>query len=70
MHLISLRQQLVQVAGLAFPFAVGESILTECSYKYTMWSFADLAFRSGLMVRKVWTDPQELFSLQYLEPAA
>jgi dimethylhistidine N-methyltransferase len=70
MHLISLRQQLVQVAGLPFPFAAGESILTECSYKYTMWSFADLAFRAGLMVRKVWTDPQELFSLQYLEPAA
>lgn len=70
MHLISQREQVVLVDGVAVPFAARESILTECSYKYTMWSFADLAFQAGLMVRKVWTDPRELFSLQYLEPLA
>ena len=47
MHLVSRRHQVVQVAGCAIPFAEGESIHTENSYKYTVGSFQSLAARSG-----------------------
>ncbi|MCB0182576.1 MAG: L-histidine N(alpha)-methyltransferase, partial [Anaerolineae bacterium] len=44
----------------------GETIWTESSYKYTPTELAALAGRAGLAVEKVWTDPNRLFSVQYL----
>ncbi len=44
----------------------GEGILTEYSHKYTLEGFAEMAKRAGFHVAKVWTDPQNLFSVQYL----
>jgi dimethylhistidine N-methyltransferase len=69
MHLISLADQTVHVGPARFRFREGESVRTECSYKYTLGGFRDLARRVGLDVRRVWTDERRLFSVQYLTPA-
>ena len=66
MHLVSLADQTVHVGDAAFSFAVGESIWTESSYKYRLADFAAMAGAAGFAVEQVWTDPQELFSVQYL----
>jgi uncharacterized SAM-dependent methyltransferase len=66
MHLISRCSQTVHVDGIPINFGAEESILTECSYKYSQESFAALAQTAGFTVRAVWTDPQRLFSVQYL----
>jgi len=65
MHLISQINQQVQLDGSVINFKMGESILTEYSYKYTLKSFADLA-SDYFDVKKVWTDKNNLFSIQYL----
>lgn len=67
MHLESLEDQAVTIAGESFDFAAGETICTEHSNKYTFESFAELAHGAGLEVKKVWTDDHGLFSVQYLE---
>ena len=64
MHLISRRDQRVAVDGNVFDFAQGESILTECAYKYGLDQFAAIADR--FEVRQVWMDAQRMFSVQYL----
>ena len=66
MHLMSLRSQTARLGGLQIAFEEEETILTECSYKYSLADFARLAASAGLAVRKVWTDPDEKFSVQYL----
>ena len=43
MHLMSLRPQTVHLAGREIAFEEEETILTECSYKYSLAEFADLA---------------------------
>ena len=50
-------------------FGRGEYILTEYSHKYTLEDFAGLAAGSGFGVEQVWTDDQDLFSVQYLAPS-
>ena len=66
MHLVSLLKQTVEVAGELLNFEDGEYILTECSHKYSLEDFAQLAEPAGFRVAKVWTDPDQLFSVQYL----
>jgi dimethylhistidine N-methyltransferase len=66
MHLISLRRQEVEAAGLRFRFRPGESIHTENSYKYTVRQFQDLARASGWQPARVWTDAHSLFSVHEL----
>ncbi len=61
MHLVSLRRQLVSVAGHCIAFERGETIWTESSYKYTIPGLAALAAEAGLIVEERWTDPDELF---------
>lgn len=70
MHLFSRCDQTVSVAGETFQLAEGESIRTECSYKFTLEGFARLARQAGFEVRQVWTDPAQLFSVQYLDCVA
>ena len=48
----------------------GESIHTENSYKYTVAEFAALAAAAGFRQQAVWTDPAELFSVQYFTAVA
>lgn len=67
MHLISRDDQRVTVAGVPFRIAKGESIRTECSHKYTLQEFGDMVARAGFTVKRVWTDPNNLFSVQYCQ---
>jgi dimethylhistidine N-methyltransferase len=69
MHLRSLRDQVVAVAGREIRFAAGESIHTENSYKYSVAEFRELAARSRWQVSHVWRDDRELFSVYLLKPA-
>lgn len=66
MHLVSLRAQTVRLGGEAVRFAEGETLWTECSYKYSLPEFALLAATAGFGVREVWTDRDRKFSVQYL----
>jgi dimethylhistidine N-methyltransferase len=70
MHLVSAVEQVVRLDGAEIHFERGESICTEHSHKYTLAGFARLARRAGLAVRRVWTDPAERFSVQYLQVPA
>jgi dimethylhistidine N-methyltransferase len=67
MYLVSLRRQSVDLAGRRFDFAAGEAVHTEDSHKYTIESFREMAARAGFRPRAVWTDPERLFSLHWLE---
>ncbi|MEE9276550.1 MAG: L-histidine N(alpha)-methyltransferase [bacterium] len=66
MHLVSLEDQTVRVGGVEFSFAEGETIHTENSHKYSLEDFAGIAAEGGFAVRRVWTDPDRLFSVQHL----
>ena len=64
-RLISGKSQVITNGDERIEIDDGESILTEYSHKYTLEGFAKMAERAGFEVRKVWTDPGELFSVQY-----
>ncbi|MCJ2137213.1 L-histidine N(alpha)-methyltransferase [Methylobacterium sp. J-026] len=66
MHLVARNAQDVAVGSDTFAFAAGETIHTESSYKYTRETFRALAERAGWTWIKVWTDPQNLFSVHAL----
>lgn len=66
MHLVSLRDQQVRIGPSAICFNKHETIHTESSYKYSVDGFASLANHAGWTVKHVWTDPESLFSVQYL----
>ena len=70
MHLVSRHRQVVRVAGVEIPFRKGETIWTESSYKYRADEFASLAAQAGFRLERLWTDPVELFSVQYLTVAS
>lgn len=64
MHLISTRDQVVRVARRhRIEFQAGETIRTECSYKYTLDGFAGLASGAGFAVEQVWTDAAQWFAV-------
>jgi dimethylhistidine N-methyltransferase len=67
MHLVSQTSQEVRIGIERIPFASGETIRTEYSYKYDLDGFARIAEAGGFAVRRVWTDPDQRFSVQYLE---
>jgi dimethylhistidine N-methyltransferase len=67
MYLISRKRQSVTIAGERIEFAQGEPVHTEDSHKYTIESFREMAARAGFRPRAVWTDPERLFSLHWLE---
>jgi dimethylhistidine N-methyltransferase len=64
-RLISAKAQVVTSGNERIEIDDGEAILTEYSHKYTLEGFAEMAERAGFEVRKVWTDPDDLFSVQY-----
>ncbi len=66
MHLVSLSDQKIHISGRNFYFRENETILTEVSYKYTLECLEQLANYAGFEVQKVWTDPRNYFSVQYL----
>lgn len=54
MHLVSLEEQTVRVAGESFHFALGETLHTEHSYKYRGDEFAALAGTAGWQRTRHW----------------
>ncbi len=69
MRLVSQREQVVAVRGERFEFGTGEHIVTEHSHKYSLDGFAAMAAAAGFAVQQVWTDPKQLFSVQFLVAA-
>jgi dimethylhistidine N-methyltransferase len=66
MHLRSLRDQTVRVAGQTFTFRNGETMHTENSCKYSVEAFQQLAREAKFTPAHCWTDPERLFSVHYL----
>lgn len=68
MHLESLKEQYVHLAGQTFHFEAGETILTECSYKYDEPRLATLVESSGFTIDTLYTDSQDWFWIAWLRP--
>lgn len=66
MHLESLADQTVRIAGRSIRFAKGETIHTENSYKYSVPGFRRLGARAGWRAEQSWTDGHGLFSLHWM----
>ncbi|HEX3699424.1 MAG TPA: ergothioneine biosynthesis protein EgtB [Phenylobacterium sp.] len=66
MHLVSLRDQQVQVAGRRFAFRAGETIHTENSYKFTLDGFARLADQAGWALERKWASADPAFAVVLL----
>lgn len=66
MHLVSERDQSVDILGRAIQFCRGETIHTENSHKYTIEDFRDIAKSAGWLPQRVWTDDKKLFSVHEL----
>jgi dimethylhistidine N-methyltransferase len=67
MHLVCVHALTVKIGDVAVAFEAGETIRTECSYKYSLDQFQRLAATAGLQIKDVWTDQGNRFSVQYLE---
>ncbi|MCG8562304.1 MAG: L-histidine N(alpha)-methyltransferase [Hyphomicrobiales bacterium] len=66
-YIVSLADQEAHVLGEPVAFSEGERIHTESSHKYAVDEFQTLARANGWQPSEVWTDPQDLFSLHYLD---
>jgi len=66
MHLESLRDQSVRVAGERFHFDKGETLHTENSHKFTLAGFAELAQSAGWKVEKRWVNDHPAFAVLLL----
>ncbi len=66
MHLVSLADQQVCVAGTSIAFSKGETIHTENSYKHSLAAFEALARAAGWTTARVWSDPAGLFAVHAL----
>lgn len=66
MYLVSSRAHTVRVLGHDIHFREGERIHTEHAHKYSIESFQRLARKAGWRPAKVWTDPENLFSVHEL----
>ena len=67
MHLASEGEQVIRIADELIYFKAGETIHTENSHKYSIAGFQRLALRAGFHPVKVWTDPDDLFSIHYMQ---
>ncbi|GLQ35193.1 dimethylhistidine N-methyltransferase [Amylibacter marinus] len=63
MHLVSTKDQQVELGGAVISFDKGESIHTENSHKYTTESLAEMARSSGWQIEQMIQDPAALFSV-------
>jgi len=68
MHLESTIAQRVYVAETPIDFERGETILTECSYKYDLALLDAVVRPSGFAVEELWTDEREWFWVAFLVP--
>ena len=67
MHLLSLKAQTEHLNGKAYAFNEGETLHTEYSHKFTIAGVQQAAQSAGLQAGPVWTDPQHLFGLLWLD---
>ena len=67
MHLVSRQEQEVRIDEHRFRFLPGESVHTECSYKYAPDEFLDLATQAGFSLVKYWLAEDELFGVYLLK---
>ncbi len=67
MHLVSRRPQIVTLDGQRFNFEEGETIHTENSHKFTVEGLRGLAVKAGFRPAAVWTDPDRMFSVHWLQ---
>ena len=65
-YFVSRQEQTVDLNGESVFFRAGERIQNGYSYKYNLDEFAALAAKGGWNVKQVWTDDDQLFSVQYL----
>ncbi|WP_251973748.1 L-histidine N(alpha)-methyltransferase [Sphaerotilus microaerophilus] len=70
MHLLSCGRQTIGLGGEEFVFEEGETLHTENSYKYTPEGLRALVRQAGWRPGPMWTDPERLFSLHWLEAPA
>jgi dimethylhistidine N-methyltransferase len=70
MHIVSLKPQIVSLAGSRFSFADGETVHTETCRKFDAAGFAFAAQRCGWRVEKLWSDPAQLFAMFGLSASA
>jgi dimethylhistidine N-methyltransferase len=70
MHLVSKSRQRVVLDGESHVFEQGETLHTENSHKFTVEGLRTLARQAGLVPGPVWTDPQQQFSLHWLDAPA
>jgi len=68
-HLVSLKDQLVNAAGHTFAFRSGERLHTENSHKFTVDMFTRLAAEAGWSVSNIWISDAPQVALFRLEPA-
>jgi L-histidine N-alpha-methyltransferase len=66
MHLESLRDQQVTVAGHVFSFRAGETLHTENSCKFTVEGFGALAEAAGWTLERTWSSEQPAFAIVLL----
>lgn len=66
MHLVASEALTVNIDDVEIEFAEGESIHTENSHKFSLPVFENLAQQAGFQVDRVWTDPDNFFSVQFL----
>ncbi len=66
MHLISLQDQSVEVAGETVTFAKDEALHTENSFKYHPEEFLDLAAQAGFTADAQYSDSKEWYSIYLL----
>ncbi len=55
--------RVVAVAGERFELERGETIFTECSYKYAQSEFQAIAAIAGWRAERTWTDRQAWFAV-------
>jgi dimethylhistidine N-methyltransferase len=67
MHLMCRKPQEVHLNGRCFRLAQGDTLHTENSYKFTVSGLRTLASEAGFVPSTVWTDPDRMFSLHWLD---
>jgi dimethylhistidine N-methyltransferase len=68
MYLESTIAQRVYMAGAPIDFERGETILTECSYKFDLPLLEAVVRPAGFAIEELWTDPCDWFWVGFLVP--
>ena len=68
MHLESSMAQRVHVADTPIDFERGETILTECSYKFDLEFLEAVVRPAGFVIEELWTDARDWFWVGFLTP--